>query len=160
MEGFGDQEIYNLMENCALGKWQEKGDSYRKLTIEHARQQAGKYIKEREKQNQLMLDIANSATGGGLVQQEQVSISDINPVLIAKKIVDKYNFVIDQDTKLLWIYDNNQGIYTQDSEEVIKREIVKLLDNYAKARFYVDVDFWIRYSAPKVKMNPHPELLE
>jgi phage/plasmid-associated DNA primase len=106
-----------------------------------------------------MLDIANSATGGGLVQQEQVSISDINPVLIAKKIVDKYNFVIDQDTKLLWIYDNNQGIYTQDSEEVIKREIVKLLDNYAKARFYVDVDFWIRYSAPKVKMHPHPELL-
>lgn len=161
MEGFDDQEIHGIMNNCSLGKWQEKGDSYKVLTIEHARQQAGKYIKERENQNQLMLDIANSATGtGGLAQQEmQVSIADINPVLIAKKIVDQYNFVVDQDTKILWVYDNNQCIYTQDSEEVIKREIVKLLDNYAKARFYVDVDFWIRYSSPKVKMNPHPELL-
>ena len=163
MEGFGDKEIYQIMDNCTLGKWQEKGDSYKTLTIEHARQQAHKYIKEKETTNQLMLDIANSTTGtSGLAQQQQetqISMADINPVLIAKKKVEQYNFVMDQNTKILWVYDNKQGIYTEDSEEVIKCEIVKLLDNYAKARFYIDVDFWIRYTAPRVKMNPHPELI-
>jgi putative DNA primase/helicase len=156
MEGFSDQEINNLMQNCSLGKWQEKENSYRILTIEHARQQASKYIKERESQNQLILDIGASNTTH---QKEEVAIADINPVLIAKKIVEKYSFVVEKETGILWMYDEKQGIYTEDSEETIKCEIVRLLDNYSKARFYVDIDFWIRYSAPRVKMNPHPELI-
>lgn len=158
MEGFSDQEIRSLMENCSLGKWQEKADSYRTLTLEHARQQAGKYIKERETQNQLIKEIAGSNTQQ--TQQEQkINISDINPVLIAKKIVEKYSFVMDKETKMLWVYDEQQSIYTQDAEDIIKSEIVRLLDDHAKARFYIDVDFWIRYSAPKIKMNPKPEYL-
>lgn len=157
MEGFGDQEIFDLMQNCSLGKWQEKENAYRLLTLEHARQQAGNYIKQKEKQNKLMDEIASSTTNNQT--EEHVNITDINPVLIAKKIVEKYNFVVEKETGILWMYDEKQGIYTEDSEETIKCEIVRLLDNYAKARFYVDVDFWIRYSSQRVKMNPYPELI-
>jgi putative DNA primase/helicase len=158
MEGFGDQEINDLMQSCSLGKWQEKENSYRILTIEHARQQAGKYIKIQEEQNNLMKEIGASNTQ---ITQDKLSIDedDINPVLVAKKIVEKYSFVVEKETGLLWMYDEKQGIYTEESEEIIKCEIVRLLDNYSKASFYVDIDFWIRYSSLRVKMNPHPELI-
>jgi P4 family phage/plasmid primase-like protien len=157
MEGYSDEELTSLMESCALGKWQEKGEAYHILSLAHARQQASEYVASKQKEEIMIEKIGASST---VVQlEEKVSVSDINPVLIAKRIVEKYHFVSDDDTKLLWYYDKTQGIYNEQSEELIKREIVRLLDTHAKARFYIDVDFWIRYSAPKVKMNKKPEYL-
>ena len=158
MEGYLDEELTTLMTSCALGKWQEKGEQYHILSLSHARQQASEYVKKHQEQQNLISKIGKDNTANSQIQ-ETVNISNINPVLIAKKIVENYTFVIDKDTKLLWFYDKIQGIYSEESEELIKREIVRLLDTFAKARFYVDVDFWIRYSAPKVKMNKSPELL-
>jgi P4 family phage/plasmid primase-like protien len=156
MEGYSDEELTTLMESCALGKWQEKGEAYHILSLAHARQQASEYVASKRKEETLIEKIGSTST---LQIEEKVSVADINPVLIAKRIVEKYHFVSDDDTKLLWYYDKTQGIYNEQSEELIKREIVRLLDTHAKARFYIDVDFWIRYSAPKVKMNKKPEYL-
>jgi hypothetical protein len=48
MEGFNDAEINAVMADCQLGKWQEREDSYRTVSIEHAREQATKYITEKK----------------------------------------------------------------------------------------------------------------
>ena len=48
-------------------------------------------------------------------QQEKVSVTEINPVLIAKKIAEKHTFIVDKYTKILWIYDKEQGIYTEEA---------------------------------------------
>lgn len=39
MEGFSDVEINGIMETCQIGKWQEKQDNYKILSLEHAREQ-------------------------------------------------------------------------------------------------------------------------
>ncbi|HZW55789.1 MAG TPA: bifunctional DNA primase/polymerase [Nitrososphaerales archaeon] len=35
--GFSDETITEIMDSCSIGKWQEKEESYRKLTLEKAR---------------------------------------------------------------------------------------------------------------------------
>lgn len=157
MEGFSDEEITVLMESCALGKWQETTSQYHILSLAHARQIASEYINNKQKQDKIIEKIGS--TSSTIQVESESKIDDVNPVRIAKKIVEKYSFVIDKDTKNLWYYEKMLGIYNIESEELIKSEIVRLLDTYARARFYVDVDFWIRYSAPKVKMNKNPELV-
>lgn len=157
LEGFNDEEIAQVMENCSLGKWQERPDAYRTLTLQNARQKAGEIIKEEQTRNRLMEEIASS----GKPQQatEKISIADINPVKVAKEIMSKYNFVRDKNTKLLWVYNEITGIYTENSEDVINGEIVKLLDDFARSHHANDVYFYIYNSAPIEKMNPKPEWL-
>lgn len=157
LEGFNDEEIAQVMENCSLGKWQERPDAYRTLTLQNARQKAGEIIKEEQTRNRLMEEIASS----GKPQQatKKISIADINPVKVAKEIMSKYNFVRDKNTKLLWVYNEITGIYTENSEDVINGEIVKILDDFARSHHANDVYFYIYNSAPIEKMNPKPEWL-
>jgi len=141
MEGFNDSEISAVMENCALGKWQEKGDSYHTLSIEHAREQAGKYVRERKKQR-------------GKQQEEE-----FNPITLAKEIIDKYTFVIEEQSRTLFVYDADEGRYIDRAEEVIKREMAATLDEETRAHYYNDVFFFINATAPIKAMCNQPELL-
>ncbi len=44
--GFSDDEIRMIMSRCGIGKWQESGESYRRHTLQRAREwEAGKVIK-------------------------------------------------------------------------------------------------------------------
>lgn len=52
MEGFSDVEINGIMETCQIGKWQEKQDSYKILSLEHARGQTNNYMAEKRQKNQ------------------------------------------------------------------------------------------------------------
>ncbi len=36
--GFSDEEVYQIMHNCLIGKWKEAGKSYRRLTLLKARE--------------------------------------------------------------------------------------------------------------------------
>lgn len=155
LEGFNDQEITVVMEGGSLGKWKERPDAYRTLTIQNARLKAAEIIKEQEEQIRLM----NKIAGTNLQTEQKISQTDINPVLVAKKIVEKYAFIRDKNTKLLWVYDEKTGIYTLDSEDIINGEIINLLDDHTRAHHANDVYFYIYNSSPIVKMNPHPEWL-
>ena len=75
MEGFNDNEINALMENCALGKWQERNDSYRTLSLQHAREQATTYLTEKK-------------------EKDTLPAKEVNPIVLAKEIMDKYDFIL------------------------------------------------------------------
>lgn len=140
MEGFSDDEIDALMENCALGKWQEKGDSYRTLSLQHAREQATKYVTEKK-------------------ERAQDENEELNPVVLAKEILRDFTFVIEEQSRLLFVYDPEEGKYDEHAEELIKREIAKRLDDDARARYYNDVFFFINAVTPIKPLCQIPELL-
>jgi hypothetical protein len=107
MEGFDDAEINLIMENCALGKWQEKGDSYRNLSLEHAREQAAEYVTEKK---------------------EKPRQEEFNPAVFAQDLVETFHFKTNQITDVILIYNPETGIYEPYGETFIRAEMVKILD--------------------------------
>ena len=84
LEGFSDEEINEAMEQCNIGKWQEKADSYRTVSIKHAREQAQKYIAEKNhgEKTPVMLEHLNliedpQLTGKPVVVEAVVSSNSI-----------------------------------------------------------------------------------
>jgi len=137
MEGFSDPEINLIMENCALGKWQEKNDSYRVLSLQHAREQAMQYITEKKEKK----------------------LSNENPILLAKEIMEKYTFVLEDTSDKLYYFNEKEGIYSDKTERLLKREIAKVLDEETRVRYYAEVENWIKSTAEIRMINENPDLL-
>lgn len=142
MEGFNNDEINALMENCAIGKWQEKGESYRTLSIQHAREVASKYIAEKKDKNTPLE-----------IQEE------INPVQLAKEILEKFTFILEDASDTLYFYDKKENIYSNKTERLLKREIAKVLDDETRTRYYPEVENWIKNTAEIRAIDENPELL-
>lgn len=140
MEGFSDPEIDVLMASCALGKWQERKDSYRALSLQHAREEATKYITEKKERT--------------LAQTEEV-----NPVLLAKEIMDKYSFTVEDISDNLYYFDEKEGIYSDKTERLLRREIAKFLDEDTRTRYYTEVENWIRSTCDIRMVDENPDLL-
>jgi len=140
MEGFRDDEIDALMENCALGKWQERNDNYRILSLQHAREQAAKYIAEKNERKTPL--------------QEEV-----NPVALAKEIMEKYTFVLEDESDDLYFFNEEKGIYSNKVERLLKREIAQVLDEETRVRYYAEVENWIRSTADIGTINENSDLL-
>lgn len=140
MEGFSDDEIDTLMDNCALGKWQERNDSYRVLSLQHAREQATRYITEKK----------------------ETKLSDekeVNPILLAKEIMEKYAFVLEDISDSLYFFNEKEGVYSDKTERLLKREIAKVLDEETRLRYYAEVENWIKSTADIRTIDENPELL-
>jgi len=140
MEGFSDDEIDAVMMNCALGKWQERNDSYRTLSLQHAREQATKYITEKK-------------------EQKTPQTEEINPVLLAKEIMEKYTFVLEDISDNLYYFDEKEGIYSPKVKRLLKREIAKVLDEETRVKYYPDVENWIISTADIRTIDDNPDLL-
>ncbi len=74
--------------------------------------------------------------------------SQINPVLLAKDIMEDYKFIVEKQSRILFVYEPENGKYSEHAEETIKREIAKRLDDNARSKFFNDVHFFIRAVAP------------
>lgn len=140
MEGFNDDEINALMENCALGKWQEKGDNYHTLSLQHAREQATVYITEKK-------------------EKSTPDAEEINPITLAKEIMDKYNFILEDLSDDLYYFDLKEGIYSKKTKRLLNREIAKVLDEETRVRYYPEVENWIKSTAEIRTIDENPELL-
>jgi putative DNA primase/helicase len=92
----------------------------------------------------------------GLIDKESLELTTVNPNLIAKDILTQYTFIVDEETDKLYFYDNKAGIYSDKTKRLIKREIARYLDENSRASYYVDVEDYIRYTAPIVEMNKTP----
>ena len=104
-------------------------------------------------------DVLNLAAAQGLVDQKVLDQSEINPIILAKDIKEDYDFIVDKESGTLYYYNQAEGIYSDKTEQLIKREIVRRLDENTKARYYPEIENFITNSAPLVEMNTHPELL-
>jgi putative DNA primase/helicase len=105
-------------------------------------------------------EVLQIAASQGLVDQKVIEQSEINPVILAKDLMEDYVFVVDQDTNELFYYNAKEGIYTNKTGQLIKREIVKRLDENFKTRYYNEINEFITGSAPLVEMNVlQPEII-
>ncbi len=84
---------------------------------------------------------------------------EINPVCLAKDIMKSYSFAVEESSLLLYVYEPESGVYCERSEDLIKREIVRRLDEDARNRFYADVEFFIHGAAPVEQICDRPELI-
>ncbi len=118
MEGYSDDEIREVMQSCAIGKWQEENESYRKLSLEHARVQAAIYIKEQESLTEVMGKIGLTTT-----TVEAPSELDTEAYDIAEENIEKFCFKTMADTDEIYYYDN--GVYKPNGERIIADEVEK-----------------------------------
>lgn len=92
-----------------------------------------------------------------LLPESVLTQSEINPVILAKEIMKDHVFVTDKEANELYYYiseeDINKGIYSNSTEQLIKREIAKRLDEDFKARYYTEINEFITATAPLVKMD-------
>lgn len=84
---------------------------------------------------------------------------EVHAIRLAKNIMEDFDFVVDSETEKLYYYDDEKGIYSEKAETLIKREIVKRLDDDTLASYYTDVDFFIRHSAPIIEFETQTELI-
>jgi putative DNA primase/helicase len=105
-------------------------------------------------------DVLELAVANHLLDEKVLTQSEINPVILAKDIMDDYVFVVDKETNELFYYDEIEGVYSNMTKQLLKREIGKRLDENFKSRYYTEVDEFITAIAPLVKMDSaKPEIL-
>ena len=104
-------------------------------------------------------EILQIAASQGLIDEKVLTQSEINPIILAKDIMGDYVFKVDQDSNTLYYYVEKEGIYSDKTEQLIKREIAKRLDENFKARYYAEINGYITATANLVRMNEQaPEI--
>lgn len=105
-------------------------------------------------------EVLQLAASQGLIDEKTLTQSEINPVILAKDLMEEYVFVTDQDANTLYVYNEQEGIYSNKTEQLIKREIAKRLDENFKTRYYTEISEFITATAPLVKMDiTNPEII-
>ena len=103
------------------------------------------------------------AVAGKLLDEKVLTQSEINPILLAKDIIHDYSFIVDKDTDELFYYINNgedEGTYSNNTEQLIRREITARLDENHKARYQNEITDFILGTAPLVNIGSrNPELV-
>lgn len=99
------------------------------------------------------------AAAQGLIDEKLLTQSEINPIILAKDIMEDYAFVVDKESEDLYYFNPTEGVYVARTEQLIKREIARRLDDNTKARYYAEVENFIKYTSKIVEFNTQPELL-
>lgn len=115
MSGFSDDEIRGIMQQCGIGKWQEKGESYCESQLRNGREFAAEHpISERKNAKAIprFINERNKLDFGALLEH----------------ICAKYTFVTTDDTEELFYYEG--GIY-KPAVVKVKEEIESVLNSAA-----------------------------
>ncbi len=84
---------------------------------------------------------------------------EINPVILAKEIRSNHIFIVEENSRQLYVYSEKEGYYKSHAEELIKTEIVRRLDEDARSRHYQDVSFYIMGDAQVLPFDDNPTLI-
>jgi P4 family phage/plasmid primase-like protien len=95
----------------------------------------------------------------GLIDKDSLQQVEINPILLAKDIMGEYSFIVEDESNTLYFFDKNQGIYSDKTERLIKREIARYLDENTRTRYYAEVENFIIATSIIKKFSSDPELL-
>jgi len=132
--GLSDEEIIQAMEQCAVGKWQERDQSYRKLTLRKAHE----YVFQRRvapdgdkhgepTSNEGDVDKDDSGDGG--------DTSDPWPLadkLMEKRVYRKVQHISALGATSFWWHDG--AAWRLGAEEVVEKDLTEALSNPAKTK--------------------------
>jgi len=167
--GRTDQEIYDIFhENKA---WEMEPDhQYNEVhtdeqltyTINKAQQGNYRYLKETLTQMNICFPDCPLIQKIDCRKNKQNGKDGINPISDVAKFIEKsYQFAVEKNTNLLYVYDPAEGIYTNKTEHIIKTEICKLLDDETRVKYFAEVDNWLRSNpqTPRVEFNTDKNIL-
>ena len=108
-------------------------------------------------------EVLKIAVAQGLIDEKILDQSEINPTILAKDIMADHIFVVDKETDELYYYvdcGEDEGTYSNQTEQLIRREITARLDENFKARYKPEVTEFILGTAPLIQMgNTNPKLI-
>lgn len=172
--GVLDQEVYDIFhENKA---WEpspehnykeQETDAQIKFTLEKASSlEYGRYKKETLQDLQICLGNECPLFGMADCRKSKHEKSDetVNPIAdLAKPIEQKHKFAVDEKTALLYVYDEQKGVWYSGpaTEHLISQEICNMLDDKTRIKYYKDVENWITHNekTPRVSFNPDNNLV-
>ena len=123
-EGYSDEEINDIMMGCKIGKWQERGEAYRKITIQKARLYILKHEEEKENGQ-------SSKEKKKKIEDNKIKMGDILAYLF-----EEYRFITTRDTEDVYYYED--GVY-KPAEAKIKEEVEAILGEEASKHLVEDV---------------------
>jgi P4 family phage/plasmid primase-like protien len=107
--------------------------------------------------------VVQLAVSSGYLTEDVIGQSEINPIILAKDIMEDYKFVVDKEADELYYYIKDgvdEGIYSNKTEQLIRREIVSRLDENFKAHYKNEITEFILGIAPLVEIGlANPDLL-
>jgi len=68
------------------------------------------------------------------------------PVAFAKYLMEQYTFKTMKDNLTIYVYDENLGIYKPEGEQIIRKEMVSVLDTSTHKNYMGDIQFFIEGS--------------
>lgn len=159
--GATDQDIYDLFHNNKA--WEPSPDhSYNQqqtstqiqFTLTKAKSGNYRYLKETLAQMGICQTDCPFISEIDCRKSKPKGNDGVNPIAdIAKPIEQKYNFVVEKNTNILYVYDEKEGIYTSKTEQLINSEICTILDDETRTKYYKEVDNWLR-------SNPNTQRVE
>jgi len=81
------------------------------------------------------------------------------PVVFAKRLLEKYPFKTTRDNKTIYVYNKESGVYAPDGETLIQAELAALLDEETKKNYINDVQFFIEGKTFFDRPNPPSKYL-
>lgn len=145
LNGFSDVEIKEVMQECGIGKWQEKEESYYNVTIRGGREFAAQHPKQ-EKQ----------AKSDGQLQDTEYYLNfkekkdgtrefvGINEKLFADDLTVIYHFKTIQDTEEVLFYE--EGYYHYEGAAIIGAECERVFGKHIKTKNVAEILNHIRRS--------------
>lgn len=140
---FTDDEIKEIMAECKIGKWQEKPESYKDLTIEKGRKFVSEY--------------GEPATREEEVKERKALKKTVNASIL-DWIMSEYTFITTDDSEDIYVYEN--GIY-RPAENLIKANVEEVMKDDATTYYVSEIINHIkrRTYVPRSLFNAEKELL-
>jgi len=135
--GLSDEEIIQAMEQCAVGKWRERDQSYRKLTLRKAHE----YVFQRRVAPDEDKHGGPTGNVGGVDEDDggggegEGDTSDPWPLaqkLMEKRVYRKVQHISALGATSFWWYDG--AAWRLGAEEVVEKDLTEALSNPAKTK--------------------------
>lgn len=125
--GFSDELIYKIMAESKIGKWQEKDESYWKLTVEKSKKNTVKRF-----------DYSS------LYFAKEGRKTYFSRKLLGDDLMRRYSFKTFKENGLIWVYHN--GVYERCGEVVINSVTNEFLGAKSTKHYQMEVVDYIRVS--------------
>jgi len=148
--GMTKPQVFQLMKNCGIGKWNEKGFNYKNITFTKANLNLMKSGEEKpDKEDPNFNEFLNKDPKRGIV--------GVLKKKIAEHIINHYKIITPTDTDEVMVYTETKGIY-EEGEKKVRQMVVNLIGSHASNHVHSEVIMFVKnltYQEPDEIFSPN-----
>ena len=150
MNGFGNDEIKEIMKSCKIGKWQEREEAYYNATIKKGREFATSHPRTENVKSDEKLHDTDYYLIFRVKKDDTKEFGGIKEKLFADDLTGIYHFKTLRDTEEVLYYEG--GYYHYEGEAIIGAECERVFGKYIKTRNVAEILNHVR-RATYIKRN-------